>query len=123
MPKKSSHVALSPELRKKIKGKTGGRCHVCGGPLRGKWCADHVRPRARGGPDKASNYLPCCGICNDARWHRKSRTIRYVLRIGVYLLPEIRKRTTLGKTVMAHYYDRLKKNKARRVAPKRRGAG
>jgi 5-methylcytosine-specific restriction endonuclease McrA len=109
----------SVKLRKKIKAKTAGRCHVCGGPLRDKWTADHVRPRARGGADKENNYLPCCGICNDARWHRPSRTIRKMLRLGVYLLPEIKKKTALGRAAMALFYSRRAVNKSRRRKARR----
>jgi 5-methylcytosine-specific restriction endonuclease McrA len=106
--------SLSPDARKVIRAKTGGRCHVCGGLLGPKWAADHVRPRARGGRDAAENYLPACSICNGARWHRKSKVIRRMLRLGAYLLPEIEARTTLGKNVRKHYLKRRQQNRTRR---------
>ncbi len=106
--------SLNLKNRKLIRAKTGGHCHVCGGPLGPKWAADHVRPRARGGKDAADNYLPACGICNGVRWHRKSRVIRRMLRLGAYLLPQIEARTDLGKKVRRYYLDRRSRNRARR---------
>ncbi|MBI4607919.1 MAG: HNH endonuclease [Candidatus Rokubacteria bacterium] len=102
-----------------MRRKTGSRCHVCGGPLGPKWSADHVRPRARGGRDAENNYLPACGTCNGTRWHRPSGVIRRVLRLGTYLLPEIRKKTKLGKAVLEHYRQRRRRNKARRGRSRR----
>ena len=104
---------LSPAVRKRIRGKTGGRCHVCGGPLGPKWEADHIRPRARGGVDAEHNCLPACGVCNATRWHRSSKVIRRMLQLGMYLLPEIRRNSDLGKAALAHYKARRRKNKAR----------
>lgn len=118
--KPNPRPSLSNTERKRVKAKTGGRCHVCGGSLRGKWYVDHVRPRARGGPDREDNYVPCCGICNGARRHRRSRTIRKILQLGAYLLPELKRRTALGKEVVALFTERRKKNRMRRL--KRRAA-
>ena len=106
--------SLSLAVRKRIRSKTGGRCHVCGGPLGPKWEADHIRPRARGGMDMESNYLPACGVCNATRWNRSSKVIRRMLQLGMYLLPEIRSNSNLGKAALAHYKTRRRKNKARR---------
>jgi len=111
--KTSKPKRLSPDVRRRILSKTGGRCHVCGGPLGLKWEADHIRPRARGGMDMESNYLPACDVCNATRWNRSSKVIRRMLQLGMYLLPEIRRNSTLGKTVLAHYKIRRCKNKAR----------
>jgi 5-methylcytosine-specific restriction endonuclease McrA len=106
--------SLSAKTRKLIRAKTGGRCHVCGGPLGPKWAADHVRPRARGGQDAAENYLPACNSCNAARWHRKSKVIRRMLKLGAYLLPQIEARTDLGKDVRRYYLSRREQNRGRR---------
>jgi len=106
--------SLSEDLRKRVRRKTGGRCHVCGGPLGANWSADHVRPRARGGDHAEGNYLPACRICNGYRWHRGSKIIRRILRLGTYLLPQIRKETALGKAVLEYYRRRRRLNKARR---------
>jgi 5-methylcytosine-specific restriction endonuclease McrA len=105
---------LSPVVRKQIRAKTGGRCHVCGGPLGSEWMVDHVRPRARGGQDAEWNLLPACDVCNATRWNRSSKVIRRMLQLGMYFLPEIRSNTNLGKAVLAHYKARRLKNDARR---------
>lgn len=111
--KSSKHKSLPSAVRKRIWNKTGGRCHVCGGPLGPKWEADHIRPRARSGMDIESNYLPACGVCNATRWHRSSKVIRRMLKLGMYLLPEIRRNSNLGKAALAYYKTRRRKNKAR----------
>ena len=111
--KSSKHKSLSPDVRKRILSKTGGRCHVCGGPLGPKWEADHIYPRARGGMDTESNYLPACGVCNATRWNRSSKVTRRILQLGMYLLPEIRSNSNLGKAALSHYKTRCRKNKAR----------
>jgi len=112
--KRARPQSLSRDTRKRIRAKTGGRCHVCGGPLGAKWAADHVRPKARGGTDETDNYLPACTICNTARWHRKARVIRRMLRIGAYLLPQIEVGTPLGREVRKYYLKRREQNRARR---------
>ncbi|TMB47197.1 MAG: HNH endonuclease [Deltaproteobacteria bacterium] len=110
--------SLRPNLRDAILAKTSARCHVCGGPLRGEWVADHVRPRARGGRSDPRNYLPACYTCNGARWYRDSKVIRRMLAIAVCLLPDIRNRTSLGKDVLRTYRTRRQQNEARRRARK-----
>jgi HNH endonuclease len=111
--------SLRDHVRKQILAKTSARCHVCGRPLRGEWAADHVRPRARGGPDDARNYLPACYTCNGARWHRTSKVIRRILGIAVCLLPDIQDpRSKLGREVLVVYRKRRQENAARRRARK-----
>lgn len=39
-------------------------CWICGGP---KEAVDHVKPRARGGPDMLCNYRPICTSCNSRK--------------------------------------------------------
>lgn len=41
-------------------------CWICGGP---KQAIDHVKPRARGGPDLLCNYRPACSRCNAVKRH------------------------------------------------------
>lgn len=48
--------------------KTGNRCHICGGDIRGKWQADHVLAYSAGGRHSLDNYLPSHKICNGYRW-------------------------------------------------------
>ena len=33
---------LSGSERDEVFAKTGGRCHICGDPIKGKWQADHL---------------------------------------------------------------------------------
>jgi 5-methylcytosine-specific restriction endonuclease McrA len=112
--KSNREESLDSDARKRILAKTGGRCHVCGEPLGKEWSADHVQPRARGGEDAEANFLPACRTCNAARWHRRPRVIRRMLRLGVYLLSEVDRGSTLGNRVRDYYLDRRKHNKARR---------
>lgn len=42
-------------------------CWICGGP---KQATDHVKPRARGGPDLLCNYRPICTRCNSSKCDR-----------------------------------------------------
>jgi hypothetical protein len=79
---------MTEATRRLIRDKTDGRCHVCGGPLGKKWQADHVRPKARGGADIANNYLPACRICNQLRWHRRSKVIRKCFCSGATSCPK-----------------------------------
>lgn len=105
----------SAERRKEIRQKTGGRCHVCGGPLGAKWQADHVRPHARGGDGSAANYLPCCKICNRARWHNRSKKIRNIMKYGVFAYSQVTAKTALGKELRKAYRAHRKRCKARRI--------
>jgi 5-methylcytosine-specific restriction endonuclease McrA len=56
--------------RGKVLGKTGGRCHICGGAINGDdWQADHILAHSTGGAHLVENYLPAHSICNNYRWH------------------------------------------------------
>ena len=108
--------SLTPRQRRDVLRKTGGRCHVCGGKAGPGWHADHVRPRARGGRDVASNYLPACKTCNGARWHRSSSTIRRILRLGIIARALIRAKSTLGREFHKHSLKVRRRRLARRAA-------
>ncbi|MFL0579168.1 HNH endonuclease [Dietzia sp. 179-F 9C3 NHS] len=43
----------------------GDTCHLCGAP--GATTADHVVPRALGGPDTLDNLRPAHAACNSSR--------------------------------------------------------
>jgi len=114
--KRAPRRSLSAAQREVVRKKTGGRCHVCGGPLASNWKADHVRPLARGGSNDVENYLPVCRICNSARWFRTPKKIRYVLRLGVYGYGEVLAGTKLGRKLEALYKQRHDRSRARRKA-------
>ena len=99
--KTARRSSLSPKRRKAIWKKTGGRCHVCGGPLGQKWGADHVLPRARGGRHSVANYLAACHICNRARWHWDPSLIRKIITLGIVARKEVRRKTKLGEQIWA----------------------
>ena len=63
----------------------------------------------------ASNYLPCCKICNRARWHNRSKKIRNILKYGVFAYSQIRLKTALGKELRKRYRVHREKTKARRA--------
>lgn len=108
----------SLQLRKLIRQKTNGRCHVCGGPLGRKWQADHVRPRARGGESEYDNYLPCCSICNRAGWKSRSRVIRAILRYGVFAHKQVRGKSSFGREFLRRFRNDRQGSK-RRAASQR----
>lgn len=111
--------SLSARLRKQVRKKTAGRCHVCGGPLGLKWSADHVLPRARGGRHNAANYLAACHICNRARWHWNSSLIRKILTLGVVARKEIRKETRLGLAMLVCFRRHRASKRTRRTSRRR----
>jgi len=111
--------ALSLGMRKRVRAKTAGRCHVCGGPLGPKWHADHVLPRARGGDHASDNYLPACYTCNRARWHWNSSLIRRILRFGIFARREVRGKSSFGKEFLRRFRRQRAKNLRRRRRTKR----
>ncbi|MDE3221634.1 MAG: HNH endonuclease [Nitrospirota bacterium] len=87
---------------------------MCGGPLGRNWHADHVMPHARGGKSSFENYLPCCSICNRARWKSGSKVIRRILMYGIVIRKEVRARTQLGKEFLKRFREDKTVNKKRR---------
>jgi 5-methylcytosine-specific restriction endonuclease McrA len=70
------HAINSPEVRDKVWAITEGRCIYCdveltrerdpGDPQR-CFVVDHVVPKAAGGPDHLTNYVPACASCNGGK--------------------------------------------------------
>ena len=61
--------SLRPSQRGAVLAKTGSRCHICGGKIKGKeWSADHVFAHSQGGQHVLDNYLPAHNLCNTYRW-------------------------------------------------------
>ena len=54
--------------RHAILQKTGGRCHICGGEIQGRWQEDHVLAHSAGGSSSPDNYLTAHSLCNNYRW-------------------------------------------------------
>lgn len=105
----------TPRQRKLIRAKTGGRCHVCGGPVGKLWHADHVIPHYRGGSSDIDNFLPICRECNGLRWAHGPKAMRLILRLGVYARREIKNKTRLGAKLQKLLDRRVKTNGRRRV--------
>ena len=113
---------MNTTTRNLVKAKTGGHCHVCGGLLDDTWQVDHVIPRHQGGVAEENNYLPICRTCNRLRWSHKPKTIRRIIRLGVYAWPEYKaakrnnKPTKLGRKLHKLFWSRWRGSKSRREA-------
>lgn len=106
--------ALGADDRKLVLSKTGGRCHLCGGAIKGKrWEADHVLAAAGGGQHRHDNYLPAHQLCNNYRWHYLPEEFQLVLKLGVWAKTQIEKNTLLGKA-MAEGFGRHEAARKRR---------
>lgn len=91
-------VVLSRAKRKEVFQKTGGRCHICGGEINSDdWQADHVLAHSTGGVHDVANYLPAHSLCNNYRWHYGTDEFQWILKLGVWLRPQIETKTSAGK--------------------------
>ena len=101
-PRKSPKrkASLTPRQRARIRKKTGGKCHVCGGALGSDWQADHVVPHHLGGARVEDNYLPACRRCNRLRWAYRPEVLQLILRFGVIAKQQIRHDTELGRQLL-----------------------
>ena len=111
MGKVSRRATLSPTERAVVKCKTDGRCHICGGPLRKKWPADHVLPHGRGGQHAVENYLPACNVCNRLRWGYSPDEIKEILQTGIYARNAIQHDTKVGRKIRELLEQRIKQKK------------
>lgn len=112
-------TALSKSVRSEVLGKTGGRCHICGGIISGTdWQADHVLAYATGGTHTADNYLPAHSLCNNYRWHYGTEEFQWILKLGVWIRTQIEKETSIGKEVGRKFCDYDERRANRRKAPK-----
>lgn len=64
---KSWRPSLSAVVRRLVFGKTGGRCHWCGGDAGLTPEIDHVVPVSRGGSDELENLVLSCRPCNRSK--------------------------------------------------------
>ncbi len=110
---RSKRRSPSRMQRQKIWQKTGGSCHICGGPLPNRWVADHVKPVAEGGDSNIANFLPACPDCNRLKWHRTPDDIRYVLKLGIYCSQEVFRNSALGREIK-QMFDKKSANARKR---------
>ncbi|MDZ4323779.1 MAG: HNH endonuclease [Pseudomonas sp.] len=90
-------AALTSAQRKQVFAKTDGRCHICGGEIKGAWHADHVFPHSSGGAHAVDNYLPAHDVCNTYRWDYTPEEYQLILKLGVWLKGEILRETKIGR--------------------------
>jgi 5-methylcytosine-specific restriction endonuclease McrA len=112
---------LDAQQRELILAKTGGNCHLCGGPAGKNWEADHVVPHMRGGSTDLSNLLPSCQECNGLRSAKSAEGIRKRFRLGVYAWPQVKAKTGLGRKLRALLDKKIAANEQKRK--KRLAAG
>ena len=110
-------AALTNAQREQVLTKTGGRCHICGGEIRGVWHADHVFPHSSGGAHAVDNYLPAHDVCNTYRWDYTPEEYQLILKLGVWLKGEILRETKIGREAADKFVKR-QSSVAKRRRPK-----
>lgn len=106
--------ALSADKRRIVLSKTGERCHVCGGPIKGPWQADHVLAHSAGGKDSVDNFLPAHDLCNHYRWDYLPEEFQEILRLGVRLRTQTEKGTPVGRSAAKSHLAHQKQRVGRR---------
>jgi 5-methylcytosine-specific restriction endonuclease McrA len=96
LPRRQS---LSADDRRRVLEKTGGRCHICGGPIEGKWDADHVLAHSGGGSHSVDNYLPAHSLCNNYRWDYLPEEFQILMKLGVWCRKQIEEQTATGRAI------------------------
>ncbi|AGX86755.1 HNH endonuclease [Candidatus Symbiobacter mobilis] len=109
---------LTKKQRNIILEKTGGRCHICGGPIDGIWVAGHVFAHTYGGEHTLDNYLPAHRICNAAKWFYGTEELQWILKFGVYFRTQLEEignpdAISLAKCFLEHE----KRRESRRKVP------
>ena len=60
-------MAVSPETRRRVRGRAQNRCEYCqcpGSHSTSPFAIEHIYPQARGGADEDANLVCSCGHCN-----------------------------------------------------------
>jgi len=112
--RRARHHGLSRAERDEILRKTDGRCHICGGVIRGEWHADHVLARSVGGEHKIENYLPAHRTCNNYRWDYLAEEFELILKLGVWARTQIELNTRVGQEICSRFEKHEAKRRARR---------
>lgn len=111
---KKPRKPLTAAERQEIFQKTGGHCHVCGGPIEGKWQADHVLSHALGGEHHIDNFLPAHSICNKYLWFFGPEEVQWILKLGGWLRMEIERDSKIGRKAADRFIQKDKKRDSRR---------
>jgi HNH endonuclease len=113
--KRAHRAVLKKTDRDKVLGKTGGRCHICGGTINADdWQADHILAHSTGGAHLVENYLPAHSICNNYRWHYDAEEFQWILKLGVWLRTQIEKETLIGQEVGHKFCEHERRRAGRR---------
>ena len=107
---------LTSEKRTTILKSTGGRCHICGGRIRGTWQADHVLCCSGGGADSPENFLPAHPLCNNYRWDYSPEEFQWILKLGVWARTQIEQETSLGNEIAEKFHEYEQRRRARKRA-------
>ncbi len=116
MPRK----ALTAEERVAILGKTGGRCHICGGEIvpNSYWEADHVLRHGVGGGNKSDNYLAAHGLCKPYRWDHLPEEMQWLLKIGVWARKQMESNSECGRKMTNLFFENELRRERRKKANK-----
>jgi hypothetical protein len=111
-------VSLRPEERGAILGKTGNRCHICGGRIDPNlhWEADHVLGWAVGGGNRSDNYLAAHGTCNTYRWHHSPEEMQWILKIGIWARRQMEGSSKLGTEMLKLFFENERRRENRKKA-------
>ena len=112
---KRKRQSLTKLQREIILEKTDGRCHICGGVIKGPWEADHVLSHSMGGEHSTENYLAAHRTCNNYRWDYLPDEFQEIMKLGIWLRTQIEKQTKTGKDVAERFVkyetNRIKRRK------------
>lgn len=100
--------------RELVLRKTDGRCHICGGPVSADWQADHVLAYSAGGAHNPDNYLPARSLYNNYRWDYLPAEFEYILKLGVWAKTQIKRRSSLGKSMAGAFLRHESSRRKRR---------
>jgi len=112
---RTRRAVLTKADRGKVLGKTGGRCHICGGTIDADdWQAGHVLAHSTGGVHSVDNYLPAHSICNNCRWHYDAEEFQWILKLGVWLRTQIETEKPIGRVVGQKFCEHERRRVGRR---------
>jgi hypothetical protein len=112
---RTRRAALRRADRGEVLGKTGGRCHICGGIVEpNDWQADHVLAQAAGGKHSVDNYLPAHTLCNNYRWNYDAEEFQWILKLGVWLRTQIETKKPIGLRAGQTFCDYDRKRAGRK---------
>ena len=111
---KPRRKSLSAATRREVFESTGGRCHICGGLIKGKWEADHIQPHSGGGTHARSKYLPAHKGCNNYRWDYSPEEFNLILKLGVWTRTLIERKKPQGLDLARAFLTHEQKRELRR---------